>query len=170
MKYKFYDTCSLLMKANHLWDDDSTMVISSITLEELEHIKTSANKDPDVKFAARKVVHELDEHYNSYEVMIWSNGLMDFIMDHQLPINEDSKILACADAFTNLLKPEDEMVFITNDLCCKHLARVCLNMPIESYEEEAYEYDGYKEVYLDTDAMSEFYSNMDKNMFDLHIN
>ena len=77
MKYKFYDTCSLLMKANHLWDDDSTMVISSITLEELEHIKTSANKDPDVKFAARKVVHELAEHYNSYEVMIWSNGLMD---------------------------------------------------------------------------------------------
>lgn len=170
MKYKFYDTCSLLMKANHLWDDDSKMVISSITLEELEHIKTSANKDPDVKFAARKVVHELDEHYNSYEVMIWSNSLMDFIMDHQLPINEDSKIIACADAFTSLLKPEDEMVFITNDLCCKHLARVCLSMPIESYEEEAYEYDGYKEVYLDTDAMSDFYSNMDKNMFDLHIN
>ena len=86
MKYKCYDTCSLLEQAGHLFDtDDYTLVISSITLEELEHIKTSANKDPDVKFAARKVVHELDEHYNSYEVMIWSNGLMDFIpiFNHQ---------------------------------------------------------------------------------------
>ena len=170
MIYKFYDTCSLLLKANYLWDDDSIVVISSITLEELEHIKTAANKDPDVKFAARKVVHELDEHYGSYQVMIWNNSLMDFITEHQLPINEDSKILACADAFTALLKPEDKMIFVTNDLCCKHLAHICLNVPIESYIEEKYDYDGYKEVYLDTNQMSDFYSNMDKNIFNLYIN
>ena len=170
MTYKFYDTCSLLLKANNLWDEDCIIVISSITLEELENIKTSANKDPDVKFAARKIVHELDEHYGSYEVMIWNNALMDFITEHQLPINEDSKILACADAFTSHLNPEDEMIFITNDLCCKHLAQICLNAPIESYKEEDYDYDGYKEVYLDQDQMSDFYSNMDKNMFDLYIN
>ncbi len=170
MKYKFYDTCSLLLKANHLWEDDSILVISSITLEELEHIKTAANKDPDVKFAARKVVHELDEHYGAYEVIIWNNALMDFITEHQLPANEDSKIIACANAFSELLKPEDEIVFITNDLCCKHLARVCLNIPIESYIEELHDYDGYKEVYLDSDQMSDFYSNMDKNIFDLYVN
>jgi hypothetical protein len=40
---KFYDTCSLLLKAEHLEpnEDYSQMVISSITLEELEHIKTA---------------------------------------------------------------------------------------------------------------------------------
>lgn len=34
MIYKFFDTCSLLLKANHLFDeqDDYKIVISSITL------------------------------------------------------------------------------------------------------------------------------------------
>ena len=170
MKYKFYDTCSLILKANHLWEEDSTIVISTITLEELEHIKTAANKDPDVKFAARKVVHELDERYGEYRVVIWNHALLEMLTDAQLPLTEDSKIIICAKWFQEQLSPEDEVVFVTNDLCCKHIARSFLNMSIESYIEEAYDYDGYKEVILDNDKMSEFYSNMDKNLFDLHIN
>ena len=171
MKFKFYDTCSLLLKASHLWDEDSTMVISSITLEELEHIKTAANKDPDVKFAARKVVHELDEHYGEYKVVLWNLGLMEMLTEAQLPITEDSKIITCAKWFQEQLHPEeDEIVFVTNDLCCKHIARSHLNMPIESFIEEAYEYDGYKEVYLDEDGMSEFYSNPNTNLYDLYVN
>ena len=79
MKYKFYDTCSLILKANYLWDEDSVMVISTITLEELEHIKTAANKDPDVKFAARKVVYELDEHYGEYHVVIRDHTLLELL-------------------------------------------------------------------------------------------
>lgn len=169
MKYKFYDTCSLILKANHLWDEDATIVISTITLEELEHIKTAANKDPDVKFAARKVVHELDEHYDDYEVVIWNHTLLEMMNEHHLPLTEDSKIITCAKWFQEQ-HPGDEISFVTNDLCCKHIARTILNMPIESYIEEAYDYDGYKEVYLDTDKMSEFYCNQDKNLFDLHIN
>ena len=62
------------------------------------------------------------------------------------------------------------MSFVTNDLCCKHLARACLNMPVESYNEEDYDYDGYKEVTLDIDTMSNLYSHMDQNLFDLHVN
>ena len=37
MIYKFYDTCSLLLKVDNLWEEDSTLVLSSITLEELEN-------------------------------------------------------------------------------------------------------------------------------------
>lgn len=170
MKYKFYDTCSLLLKAHHLWDEDCTIVVSSITLEELEHIKTAANKDPDIKCAARQVTHELDTHYGSYEVIIWNFDLADILGEYNLPLNEDNKIIACAYEFAKNLKPEDTITFITNDLCCKHIARMILTIPVESYVEEAYEYNGYKEVYLDIDAMSNFYSNMNKNLFDLHIN
>ena len=43
MVFKFYDTCSLLLKANEMWDENH-LVISSITLEELENIKTHKNK------------------------------------------------------------------------------------------------------------------------------
>ena len=83
--------------------------------------------------------------------------------------NEDGKIIACADWFARNHQ-DDEVIFVTNDLCCKHLARTVLSIPVESYEEEAYDYDGYKEVYLDSEAMSNFYSNMNKNLFDLYIN
>jgi predicted ribonuclease YlaK len=170
MRYKFYDTCSLLLKANHLWDEDTTIVISSITLEELERIKTAANKDPDVKFAARQVVNELDKHYGEYKVVLWHNELMDTITNNQLPMTDDSKIIACADYFASQLEDIDVISFVTNDLCCKHIARAFLKMPVESYEEETYDYNGYKEVYLDSDQMSDLYSNMDKNLFDLYIN
>ena len=169
MKYKFYDTCSLILKANHLWDEDAVAVISTITLEELEHIKTAANKDPDVKFAARKVVYELDEHYGDYEVVIWNQSLAEEVNECNLPMTEDSKIIICAKYFQET-HPNDDVAFVTNDLCCKHIARSILHMPIESYIEEAYDYDGYREVYLDDDKMSEFYSNPNKNLFGLYIN
>ena len=57
--YKFYDTCSLLLAVDtFLQEKEYTPVISSITLKELENIKTSANKDADVKHSARKVLHK----------------------------------------------------------------------------------------------------------------
>ena len=169
MKYEFYDTCSLLLKSNNIWDTEATIVISTITLDELENIKTATNKDPDVKFAARKVVQELDQHYGEYEIIAWNHSLFDDLTCFDLPVNEDSKIIVCANLFQKQ-HPDDEIVFITNDLCCKHIARTVLNMPVLSYVEEDYEYDGYQEVYLDSEQMSEFYSNPTINMFNLHTN
>ena len=169
MKYEFYDTCSLLLKSNNIWDTEATIVISTITLDELENIKTATNKDPDVKFAARKVVQELDQHYGEYEIIAWNHSLFDDLTCFDLPVNEDSKIIVCANLFQKQ-HPDDEIVFITNDLCCKHIARTVLNMPVLSYIEEDYEYDGYQEVFLDSEQMSEFYSNPTINMFNLHIN
>lgn len=61
MKYKCYDTCSLLEQAGHLFQtEEYELIITSITLEELENIKTNSHKDPDVKLAARKVLNDLD--------------------------------------------------------------------------------------------------------------
>lgn len=169
MTYKFYDTCSLLLKVDNLWDEDSTIVISSVTLEELEHIKTSANKDPDIKFAARKLVYELDTHYDSYEVVIWNSNLALDLKETGLPETEDSKIITSASWFKSQHK-DDNVIFITNDLCCKHLAKAFLYIPVESYKEDATNYDGYKEIIMDDNDMAYFYSHPEKNLFDLHIN
>lgn len=170
MIYKFYDTCSLLLKANHLWDEDCHIVLSSITLEELEHIKTSINKDPDVKFAARKLIKELDEHYGEYSVVFWNNELMLELTDKSLPVTNDSKIIICALNWFNELQPGDQMTFITNDICCKQIAHLVLQCNIESIAEDAYNYDGYKEVVMDDDEMAEFYSNPTTNIYELYIN
>ena len=170
MIYKFYDTCSLLLKANHLWDEDCHIVLSSITLEELEHIKTSINKDPDVKFAARKLIKELDEHYGEYSVVFWNNELMLELTDKSLPVTNDSKIIICAVNWFNKLQPGDQMTFITNDICCKQIAHLVLQCNIESIAEDAYNYDGYKEVVMDDNEMAEFYSNPTTNIYELYIN
>ena len=70
---KFYDTSSLLLKADTLFEDNEYFAISSITLEELEYIKTSANKDADVKHAARKVLQDFDEHYGAFEIILYND-------------------------------------------------------------------------------------------------
>ena len=169
MKYKFYDTCSLLLKVDNLWEEDTTLVISSVTLEELEHIKTSANKDPDVKFAARKLIHELDTHYDSYQVIIWNDVLARALKAHNLPENPDNKIIVSAGWF-QLQNQDKEVIFITNDLCCKHIAKSILNIPVESYIEEDYKYDGYQEIIMSDDEMADFYSNPTENKYGLYIN
>ena len=168
MKYKCYDTCSLLEQAGHLFDsDDFTLVISSITLEELESIKTSGNKDPDVKYAARKVLTDMDEHYGAFEIVLYNDSYGDMMMRDGISLSNDAKIIACARHFA-AKHPQDEVIFVTNDLICRHIAS--MYFITEKVIEEDYNYDGYKEVYLDEDGLIEFYSNQDKNLYDLFIN
>ena len=168
MKYKCYDTCSLLEQAGHLFDSDKfTLVISSITLEELENIKTSGNKDPDVKYAARKVLTDMDEHYGAFEIVLYNDSYGDMMMRDGISLSNDAKIIACARHFA-AKHPQDEVIFVTNDLICRHIAS--MYFITEKVIEEDYDYDGYKEVYLDEDGLIEFYSNQDKNLYDLFIN
>lgn len=168
MKYKCYDTCSLLEQAGHLCDSDEfTLVISSITLEELESIKTSGNKDPDVKYAARKVLTDMDEHYGAFEIVLYNDSYGDMMMRDGISLSNDAKIIACARHFA-AKHPQDEVIFVTNDLICRHIAS--MYFVTEKVIEEDYDYDGYKEVYLDEDGLIEFYSNQDKNLYNLFIN
>ena len=168
MKFKCYDTCSLLKEAGHLFtSDDFTLIISSIVLEELEDIKSRSNRDADVKFAARKVLQDLDAHYGSYEIIMYNDEFVEPLVSAGLSITNDVKIIACALDFAKQ-RPDDETIFVSNDLICRHIASMFL--PIEQVVEEDYDYDGYKEMYLTEEEMNDFYSNPDKNIYDLYIN
>lgn len=168
MKYKCYDTCSLLAQAGHLFaSDDYTLVISSIVLEELENIKTASNKDADIKYAARRVLQDLDEHYGAFEIILYNDLFGEKMLKDGISLTNDSKIIAAARYFA-ATHPEDEVVFVTNDLICRHIASMYFTT--EKIEEETYEYDGYKEIYLDEDEMANFYSNPYENQYDLFIN
>jgi len=50
---KFYDTSSLLLCSEEVLTGAEKIIFSSITLGELEHIKTASNKDENVKYTAR---------------------------------------------------------------------------------------------------------------------
>lgn len=163
-KNNFYDTSSLLLKAGHLFDDDEENIyISSITLEELEKIKTSSNKDAEVKYAARQVTRELDEYWHNFYIIQFKPEFLIGLEDYE--INNDLKIISCV---VNA-KPDK---FITNDLCCRNLARIILPpcVSVESYENSLPEYTGYKEIYIDQDELIDFYEEPMENKFALYIN
>ena len=56
-----------------------SFLISSITLHELEYIKNASNKDPDVKYAARHLLNELDTHSNNYGVVVYKEEFNKYI-------------------------------------------------------------------------------------------
>ena len=138
--FKFYDTCSLLEQAGHLFEtDEYSLVITSITLEELENIKTSGNKDADVKFAARKVLQDLDAHYGSYEIIIYQDSYAESFVEAGFTVNNDIKIISCALYAAIDLHRDDEVIFVTNDLICRHIASMYFTT--EKVVEEEYDYE-----------------------------
>jgi predicted ribonuclease YlaK len=169
--HKFYDTSSLLLKANNLFDNSEKeeIIISSITLEELEDIKTSMGKDPEVKYLARKLLHTLEEHNNEYIVHIFTEDMLEPIKKHHLSITNDTKILATA---LNYMETNQCFIeFITNDLCLKHIAKIFFINYIRSIEEDFEDnYSGYLEVIMDDSQMENFYSHLEENTLDALIN
>lgn len=100
MKFKCYDTCSLLEQAGHLFEtDEYELLITSITLEELESIKTSSNKDASVKCAARRVLQDFDEHYGNFTIILYNEVYGELMLDDGISLTNDAKIIACARHF-----------------------------------------------------------------------
>ena len=138
MTYKFYDTCSLLLKTNHLFDEeDVKVVISSISLQELEDIKTANNKDAEIKYSARKLLNILNENPKAYEIWTFKEDMLKPIIEKGFDhINNDLRILACTFNYDYTQHP-DETVFVTNDLALKAIANCFFGEDsIESVNEE----------------------------------
>ena len=164
---KFYDTSSLLLKATSLHEEP--FVISSITLQELENIKSSGRKDLETKHNARLVLNYLDNHDN-YTIHIFTNSMLQPIEEMDLEISNDMKILATAIDYDKFVQP-DETIFVSNDIALKNIANLFFGSDmIQSVcEEEIDPYCGYKDVILSDEQLNEFYTNQE-NTFDLKVN
>ena len=152
----FFDTCALLH--NFKKDLPKGFYISSITLKELENIKTSCHKDEEVKYQARQLLHKLEKA--DYNVELYNSYLDEYLTSYDLPDTNDSKIIATALA---LKTKYPDLVFCTQDLACKTIAKATgLNVKYED-EEVAEEYTGFIEKVVNDDELAEFYSNIQKN-------
>lgn len=153
----FYDTCSLLSKGKEVFDTDKTFYISSITLKELENIKTSSAKDAETKYKARKLVKLLDEHEDQYQIIFYDKA-WDQIIDNDpfLPNNDDSRIIISA-----LHGPADSIIFVTQDSLCKRFAKMKgLNVTYLS-ETDADDYKGYEIIKIESDdEMAKLYDTI----------
>lgn len=162
----FYDTCSLLLAGENLFEKKQPFVISSITFKELERIKTSSTKDADVKYSARLLLHLLEEHPDLYEVIVHKKEYEQDIELASLDITDDTRILSDAIQYDRT----HDVVFVTNDLSLKHIASLFFgNGMIESVPEENDNYTGYKEIIADDNQLSDFYQDTTINHFNLHI-
>ena len=168
-KRKFFDTNTILDLQDKMFEDD--FCISSISLQEMENIKTSGRKDEETKYKARKALHLLDENKDKYEVVIYTTAMENYIVEKQLEITPDTKIIASC-AFSKGLLPQDtDFVFVTNDIACKMIASKIFGLEVESVgEKELDEYKGFVEKSLSEDEMAYFYEHNSENMFGLLIN
>ena len=170
--YLFYDTSSLLLNVNHLFDNpNDKVVISSVTFQELEEIKTSTKKTEDVKQSARLLLRLLENNTDKYEVHIYQPLMNAPIQIKGFEMNNDFKILATAIDYDKRCHP-DETYFITNDLALKRIANLFFGEDsiLSITEEQIDNYSGYTEIVLSEEEMGKFYSNLNNNSLDLLIN
>lgn len=152
---KFYDTNAVLFLQDKLLNSNEKFAISSTTLLELEHIKVSKNKDEETKYRARKVLHILDENPEYYDVVIVNNKILEIIDNFGLENTPDNQICACASTIDNVL-------FVTNDIACKTIAKWIFGLNISSVFNNGNEiYKGYQVIHGDTNTINSIMENMD---------
>ena len=165
---KFYDTSALLVKEKFNFHEEE-YVISIVTLQELENLKSSNNTDEETKHRVRKLLRFLDENLNKF--------IIQPKYEESLKVN-DEKILSGAYNYGLALNQNEkdyyEYYFVTNDLAMKALAKTKwlknIGATIISEEIKQDTYTGYKDIVMNDQEMSDFYSNPTKNTYKLLVN
>ena len=162
---KFYDSNAILKLQDKIFEEN--FIISSVTLQELEHIKVSRNKDDQVKYEARKALHLLDDNSDKYDVVVYDNAIENYILGKNMEITPDTKIVgSCA-----FIKAMKDVVFVTDDIACKMIARKIFNLTVKGVNDEPVDiYKGYREISLDEQEMAHFYQNLSENVLGLLTN
>ena len=162
----FYDTNALLTLQEQVLKEK--FVISSITLQELEDIKTSYKKDQEVKYKARKAIHILDENPDMYDVVVYHLPLYNMYMS-DLEDTPDNKICACAKWYQEFR--DNKLVFVSDDICCRTIARYEFDLnAIGITNNDDIDYTGFKEIKMSEEEMAYFYEHMADNIYDLMYN
>ena len=163
----FYDTSALLDLQEKAFEEN--FLISSITLTELEQIKSSSTRDEEIKYVTRKILHLLAENENKYTILIPYNIEL-FIQKFKLPQNNDSYIIGTAYHYNTVTEP---ITFVTSDLACGQIAKIVgIDTKIIRLETKE-EYTGYKEIKMNDIELANFYENTliaNENIYELKIN
>lgn len=189
MAKKFYDT-NILLNHSELLEDLSDVVISTVTILELEDIKTSSHKDSETKFKARKAVRAIrDAVVNKQMLVMPIDNLILAIADKMGYENtNDIKIIASAYGYLNKQYEQDkdfDLTFYTDDILCEltivalleEMECLELNCPTLKHKmlsddiENGDIYKGYKVVQTTDEQLAEVYAQDNcANIFDCIVN
>lgn len=167
---KLLDTCTILDLQKDAFQ--SKFLLSSITLSELESIKTSGTKDEETKRSARQILHMLQENEDKYEIIVYNSQVdEELIKKFGLIQNNDSRIIATA---YRKYQENNDIVFVTSDMACKAVAD-SIGLPTQFALTDCKDdnYFGYKEIQMNDNELANFYSQIlvnGENPFELKIN
>lgn len=162
---KFYDTDALLVLGETAFNEG--FALSSVTLQELESIKTSRNKSDEIKHQARTIVRLLDENSDKYNVVVYDDDIAQIIHMHKMQEYPDTQIIASA----KYLSEKRNVTFVSGDIACKIIASKIFDLEVESIgENKLDEYKGFIEKSLSEDEMAYFYEHINENVYDLLVN
>lgn len=163
----FYDTCSLLSELKNAFNQEEKFYISTITLMELENIKSSGTKDEETKYNARMLLHLLEQNEDKYEIFPHTLEAEKYMTIFNLISNNDSKIIVDALYLQNTTK--ETVIFRTKDLACKFIAK-SVGLQVEYITTKEDEYTGYKEISLSEVDLANFYQlSLPKNVNDYNL-
>lgn len=156
MVRKFLDTCSLLENPSIIAENDC--VLSSVTLQELENIKTSANKDSETKYKARCAVRAIKDNSN-IEIVVVQKDDYKCLEDMGLETTNDNLIIASASRYSL----EHDIIFCTEDYLCGFIAKNYFKLEVESIKtgDKSDVYKGYKIIHGNTDVINTYMNNID---------
>lgn len=137
-------------------------MLSSVTLIELENIKVSNNKTEDIRFAARKAVRFLKDNSDKYRIIVYDILSSCDFTEYGLEDTPDNRIMRCAEYARDILGYKN-LVFVTNDILCKLIAKSYFNLDVESIDGNEEIYKGYKEVVGNTELINKYMSCFDKS-------
>lgn len=165
MGRRFLDTCSLLELANLSDINTADICLSSVTLQELENIKTSANKDSETKYRARVAVRALKDNPN-VEIIVVNRDDYQCLEDKELEITNDNLIIASAYRYSQ----EHNITFYTEDLLCGFIAKNYFGLEVQSVktDDKSDMYKGYKVIHGNTDVINKYMDNI--NFDDWSVN
>ena len=152
----FYDTCALLELDIETINTTDELYISSVTLEELEDIKTSRFKDEETKAKARKISKLIRQHPEKFNIALYDEELEKLIISNKWPITPDIKIVITAH-FLQKRGKIDTFVTLDNN-CATYAIALGLKTLYPKIKESIY--TGYKEITLNDEELADFYQNI----------
>lgn len=152
MSKKFLDTSSVME-----WNEDLTdCIISSISLSELEEIKTSANKDDETKYKARQAVKAIERDIPAV-----------YLQSHiENKSNDELIILSAKEA-----SKKENVIVYSEDFLFRLIAKNIYGLNVSSFGSSQKElYKGYKVIDATDEHLCDFYDDQTINYFDCVVN
>ena len=164
------DTSALLHQS--LINSTTKIAISSITLKELENIKSNS-KDGDIKFQARKLVRSI-MNSNNFDVIIADNKAVDKMLKKYTFLSDinDHRILCAAEIYA--IRQKTPIVFMTCDaLQYLHAKKMPHLDPVYMQDENIGKYKewaGWNKYYPNEQEMASIYTDPTINVLNCKTN